>query len=70
MNAGALRKLLEGVPDSVPVVVSGPDHSYARTGRGTGVRQAAVDGRHLGVVYNEEEQGPTVPVFWIDDGNY
>lgn len=28
MNVGALRKLMEGLPDDAPVLTTGSDHSY------------------------------------------
>jgi hypothetical protein len=75
MTVGELKNLLAGVPNTMEVVVSGRDHSYCYTGRGSGIVQAEMhDDEFLSEYYDDDNKSdpknPVVEVFWIDDGRY
>lgn len=74
MKVGELKKLLESVDDGLEVVISGSDHSYLFTYKGSKVLQAEMSrsGRHLGEFWGNEyrsySDSKIVEVFWIDVG--
>lgn len=76
MKVGELKKLLTNLPDDMEVVVSGYDHSYSKTDRGSKVVKAELfpKQKHLSQYYGEENKSdpnnPVIEVFWIDDGRY
>lgn len=78
MKTGQLKQLLANLPDDMEVVVTGHDHSFLTTDRGSGVKKAdaTINARgqvkHLGIHYDGHDPEGTilVEVFWIDDGRY